>query len=72
MLLRKIFTTFLVLLSILGFCFGQEIVEDENWLKGFGTEADYLPSLIYPFTNFTKKDLSKGKQRLKIVPNFEF
>jgi len=64
---RKILKTFLFFLSIVGFCFGQEIVEDENWLKGFGTEADYLPSLIYPFTNFTKEDLSKGKQRLKIV-----
>lgn len=64
---RKILKTFLFFLSIVGFCFGQEIVEDENWLKGFGTEADYLPSLIYPFTNFPKEDLSKGKQRLKIV-----
>jgi len=64
---RKILKTFLFFLSIVGFCFGQEIVEDENWLKGVGTEADSLPSLIYPFTNFTKEDLSKGKQRLKIV-----
>jgi len=67
---KKILKTFLIFLSIVGFCFGQEIVEDENWLKGFGTEADSLPSLIYPFTKFTKEDLSKGKQRLKTVRQF--
>jgi hypothetical protein len=67
---RKILQTFLVFLLFAGFCFGQEIVEDENWLKGFGTEADYLPSLIYPFTTFTKENLTKGKQRLKTVRQF--
>jgi hypothetical protein len=66
---RKILIAFLIFLSIVGFGFGQEIVEDENWLKGLGTEADYLTSLIY-LTNFNKEDLTKGKQRLKTVRQF--
>lgn len=67
---RKILKTFLIFLLSAGFCFGQEIVEDENWLKGLGTEADYLPSLSYPFTTFTTEDLTQGKRRLKSVRQF--
>ena len=67
---RIIFIIFLILLSISGLCFGQEIVEDENWLKGLGTEADSFPSLIYQFKTFTQEDVTKGKQRLKSIRQF--
>lgn len=67
---RKFLKPLLIFLLIAGNCFGQEITEDENWLKGLGTEADYLPALIYPFTKFTTEDLTKGKQRLKTVRQF--
>lgn len=67
----KIFTTFLILFSIVAICFGQDFVEDENWLKGLGTEADYFSNLTYPFTKFTKEDLTKGKQWLKAVREFK-
>lgn len=66
----RILKTFLIFLLSAGFCFGQEIVEDENWLKGLGTEADYLPSLIYPFTTFAEEDLTQGKRRLNTVRQF--
>jgi hypothetical protein len=69
MQLRKILATLLIFLSLLGCALGQERVEDENWLKGLGTEADNLPSLIY-LSNFSKEDLTKGKQRLRSVQQF--
>jgi hypothetical protein len=69
MQLIKFFKIFLILLSISGFCWGQELVEDENWLKGLGTEADYLPTLVY-LPDFNKKDLPSAKKRLGIVRQF--
>lgn len=70
MRLTKFFTICLILLSISGICFGQETIEDENWLKGVGGEADYVPYLLYQFRTFTKEDVPKGKQRLKTVRQF--
>lgn len=70
-----IVTAFLTIFSLAGYCFGQDIVEDENWLKGLGTEADSLPFLVY-LSKFSKEDLTRGKQRLGAVqkssPNGEW
>jgi len=55
-------------LFISAICSGQEqSVEDANWLKGFGTEADYHQTLVYWATPFSTEDLTKAKQRLKII-----
>ncbi len=70
MRLTKISIICLILLSISSVCFGQEIVEDENWLKGLGGEADYLPYILYQYKTFTKEDVTKGKQRLKSIRQF--
>jgi hypothetical protein len=66
---RKIFKTFVIFLLLVGFCFGQEFTEDENWLKGLGTEADNLPSLAY-LPNFNKTGLTGAKKRLLTVRQF--
>ncbi len=66
---RELVTTLIIFLSLAGYCFGQEIVEDENWLTGLGTEADSLPSLVY-LSYFSKEELTKSKHRLKIVRQF--
>ena len=66
---RQILITLLTFLSLAGYCFGQEVVEDENWLKGLGTEADTLTFLIYQ-SNVLEEDLTKGKQRLRAVQKF--
>lgn len=70
MRLTKISIICLILLSISSVCFGQEIVEDENWLKGLGGEADYLPYILYQYKTFTKDDITNGKQRLKLIRQF--
>jgi hypothetical protein len=64
------FFVFLALLPNLGF--GQEkYVEDENWLKGFQTEADDFPNLVYwQRRKFTLEDVANGKQRLNQIRKF--
>ncbi len=65
------FTAFLILLSISIISFGQETVEDENWLKGFNTEADYMPTLVYwDFERLSLKDIPQAKIRLDSVRKF--
>lgn len=68
MKLISFFTAFLFLLSISTISFGQETGEDENWLKGFNTEADYMPTLVYwSFERFSLKDIPQAKKKLSIV-----
>jgi hypothetical protein len=50
---------------------GQEIIEDQNWLKGFNTEADYVELLLYwDMKAFSLHDVARGKARLKVVRQF--
>lgn len=65
------FPAILLLLSISTFSFGQDSVEDENWLKGFYTEADSLPTLTYwDFNRFKLADLPQAKKRLISVRQY--
>ena len=45
-------------------------MEDENWLKGFNTEADNYPTLVYWYNEFSSDDLARAKLRLKTVRLF--
>lgn len=66
--MKKIIAVFLSSILFASFSLGQE---DENWLKGFGTEADHLPTLIYwEPKRFTTDDLHNGKRRLNIVRQY--
>lgn len=66
------FLVFLILVLLSTLSLGQDIVEDENWLKGFRTEADYLESLVYwDIKWFTLEDVARGKLRLESVRQFE-
>jgi hypothetical protein len=68
---KKFLITFLVFLSIQGFCFGQEFIEDENWISEIGDVYSKGYSLIsYRFDNFTKEDVAKAKQKLKSIKQF--
>lgn len=50
---------------VAGIAVGQGYVEDENWLKGFRTEADSFSTLTYwPERTFTLEDVVKGKEHL--------
>ena len=69
--MKKVITVFLSSLLFASLCVGQEITEDENWLKGFRTEADYLPTLLYwEPKRFTPEDLRNGKRRLNIIRQY--
>lgn len=65
----KIFITiFLTILLLSNICFGQEYIEDENWLIGFNTEADLFPTLAYwEVRKFTLEDVVNGKRRLNLI-----
>ncbi|MGD9589163.1 MAG: hypothetical protein AB7Q37_01135 [Pyrinomonadaceae bacterium] len=68
----RFLTVFLALFLLSQLSLGQDIVEDENWLRGFGTEADYLEPLVYwDIKTFTLEDVARGKVRLKSVRQFE-
>jgi hypothetical protein len=69
MKISRCFIIFLILLLIsTAISFGQEPIEDENWLKGFKTEADYMPTLVYwDFTRLSIKDIPQAKKRLNII-----
>lgn len=71
MKLQKTFCLLVILFAFSHVVFGQEYFEDENWLKGFQTEADKFPVLYYQFERFTKEDVAKGKQRLNLIRQFE-
>jgi len=66
----KFFLIFIVILFFTVVSFGQNVTESDNWLKGFNTEADYLPTLLYWSGKFTKEDLDKGKKRLNLIRQF--
>lgn len=69
--MKLFFASFLFFLSISTAAFGQEAVEDENWLKGFNTEADYMQTLLYwSFERLSLKDVPQAKKRLNIVRQF--
>lgn len=69
--MKKVITVLLSSLLFAGLSFGQELNEDENWLKGFRTEADYLPTLLYWEPKaFTREDLENGKRRLGIIKQY--
>lgn len=64
-------TVIFTILSLSFVSFGQDVIEDENWLKGFGTEADYVSPLLYwDMKSFTLDDVARGKVRLKSVRQF--
>lgn len=68
----RVFKVFLALVLLSKLSLGQDIVEDENWLKGFRTEADHLEPLLYwDIKRFTLEDVARGKVRLKSVRQFE-
>lgn len=65
------FTTILLLLSISANSFGQKAVGDENWLKGFKTEADDYQTLSYwDFASFKLEDIPQAKKRLNSVRQY--
>lgn len=67
----RFFSAFLAIFLLSYINVGQESVEDENWLKGFETEADYLEPLVYwDMKSFTLDDVERGKARLKTVRQF--
>lgn len=68
----KIFITiFFTVFLLSNICFGQEYIEDENWLKGFKTEADSFQTLQYWKTKrFTVEDVANGKRRLNLIRQF--
>lgn len=69
--MMRLFAFLLIAVALSGQCFGQEYVEDENWLKGFHTEADYFPTLTYwQLERFTLEDIANGKQRLNSIRKF--
>lgn len=70
MRLTKIFLITIFFISASGVCYGQQYTEDENWLKGFDTEADKYPTLVYWYNEFSSDDLSRAKHRLKTVRLF--
>lgn len=65
---------FLTILFVLFFAFeslrGQKIFQDENWLKGLETIADWERSLTYR-KGFLKKEVEGAKRRVKTVMQFE-
>jgi hypothetical protein len=70
--MHRFFTVFVTILILSCLSVGQEIVEDENWLKGFNTEADYVDPLLYwDMKSFTLDDVVRGKMRLKVVRQFD-
>lgn len=69
--MNKSLRFFLAIILFSKLCFGQVYIEDENWLKGFRTEADSFPTLSYwPPRTFTLEDVDRGKQRLSSIRNF--
>ena len=69
--MTRVFTIFSTIILLSTLCFGQETVEDENWLKGFNTEADSFPTLAYwEPKKFTLEDVAAGKQRLNSIRRF--
>lgn len=69
--MTKVFTIFLTVILLSSLCFGQEVIKDENWLKGFRTEADSFPTLEYwESKKFTLEDVANGKQRLSFIRQF--
>lgn len=70
-MMNKSLRFFLTIILFSKLCFGQEYIEDENWLKGFRTEADSFPTLTYwPTRTFSLEDVDRGKQRLSSIRNF--
>ncbi|MDQ3801266.1 MAG: hypothetical protein M3384_17735 [Acidobacteriota bacterium] len=66
----KIFKTFLIFLLIAGFCFGQEFVEDENWIGEIGGFYCCNPFITYRYDDFTIEDVERAKQKLKSIKQF--
>lgn len=67
----QLYAKLLILCSITVFSFGQEPIEDENWLKGFKTEADYLPTLVYRDSkSLSLKNIPQAKKRLNFLREF--
>src|SRR5687768_7404251 len=68
---RKIFIISFILLSISGLCFGQEIVEDENWLREIAGEyCSGYRYLTYRYKTFSKDEVTKAKEKLKFIKQF--
>jgi hypothetical protein len=66
--MKKVIAVFLSSILFASLSLGQE---DENWLKGFGTEADHLPTLLYwEPKRFSLEDLPNGKRRLDIIRQY--
>lgn len=64
---RKIFAIILIVLSVSTVCFGQEFVEEENWLLELGGDYTGQTMISYEFNNFSKEDVVKAKQKLKNI-----
>ncbi len=63
----KIVKTFLIILSVSGFCFGQ-VVEDENWIKEIAGEyCSGYRYLTYQYKTFSKENVAKAKEKLKLI-----
>lgn len=71
MRIRKIFLISLIILSISGLCFGQKVVEDENWLREIAGEyCSGYSILTYQYKNFSKQDVANAKEKLKLIKQF--
>jgi hypothetical protein len=69
--MRRLTSVLFAFFLLSSFGFAQESIDDENWLKGFKTEADYLEPLVYwDMKSFTLDDVARGKVRLKTVRQF--
>ncbi len=66
--MKKVIAVFFGSLLFVSLCVGQE---DENWLKGFISEADHLHTLSYwePI-KFTPSDIAAGKKRVNLIKAF--
>ena len=71
MRITKLPTIFLLLLIIPTLGFGQEIVEDENWLAEIIGSYCGSPVINYRFRTFTMDDVIKAKQKLKSIKQKE-
>jgi len=65
MKLKRTFLVILTLLITFQVCFGQEFVEDENWIGEIA--GGQSPFLQHSLKNYTKEDVFKAKQKLKLI-----
>lgn len=67
MKLQKMLFVLIILFASFQICFGQELVENENWIGEI--ERGQPMVLIHSFKNYTKEDVLKAKEKLNLIRN---